>query len=205
MEAAEGEVLLKACLEHGVYIPNLCYLEEMISPPASCRLCFVEVKGTSDPVPACTQTVYDGMVVKTSTPAVRSLQRAGLQLLLSAHDVNCGECPANKKCDLQAIARFLKVGLKPKRLERFVKEWPAEDEHPYLMFYPERCVLCGRCVHVCRDKHGRPYLTFARRGFDTVISFYGEREMELPACGKELACVEICPVAAILPKDGGDC
>ncbi len=205
MKAAEGTVLLKACLDRGVYIPNLCYLEEMSSPPASCRLCFVEVEGIPDPVPACTQRICDGMVVKTGTPAVRRLQRAALQLLLSAHDVNCAECPANKKCDLQQIARFLKVGLKPKRLERFVKEAAARDEHPFLEFHPERCVLCGRCVYVCRKKHGRPVLTFAERGFDTVISFYGEKAMARPACGEELACVEICPVAAILPKDRGDC
>ena len=37
-EVPEGTVLLQACLENGIYIPNLCFLEKMPSPPASCRL-----------------------------------------------------------------------------------------------------------------------------------------------------------------------
>ena len=164
-------------------------------------MCFVEIKGVDRPVTSCTEKVKEGVVLSTDTPAVRQLQRAALQLLLSVHHVDCARCPANKKCDLQRIARFLKLGLKPKRLEPRLKETEIDREHPFLDYYPNRCVLCGRCVFVCRQRHGRSYLTFAKRGLDTVISFYGEKDSPDLPCGKCLDCVEVCPVGAITQKN----
>jgi NADH dehydrogenase/NADH:ubiquinone oxidoreductase subunit G len=198
IEVQKGTVLLEACLRHGIDVPNLCYLEGMEHPDASCRLCFVEIDGK--PVPACTIRVSAPLVVKTDTAAVRSLQRSALRLLLSVHDVDCAHCPANKKCALQNMAEFLGMGLKPKGLEQYLKEPAVVEDHPLIDYYPNRCVLCGRCVRVCRTKEGRPQMNFARRGFDTWISFYGILEAKEFACDECLACVDICPVGAIALK-----
>ena len=201
IRANEGTNLLQACLENDIYIPNLCYLEEMTEPPASCRLCFVEIDGEKKPVASCTLQVRSGMVIRTDTPAVRKLQRAALRLLLSAHHVDCGPCPANKKCVLQDLAKFLKVGLKPKKLELHLKEPEVDDSHPHLTYFPNRCVLCGKCLQVCRAANGGALLAFAQRGFDTVISLYGGAGSASKACDTCEACIAICPVAALRPKE----
>ena len=201
VEAEEGANLLQTCLDNGIYIPNLCYLEGMENPSASCRMCLVEVDGGGKPITSCTAKVRDGMVVRTDTPSVRRLQRSALQLLLSVHDVDCARCPANKRCELQRIAKFLKVGLKPKRLERLLKETDIVEEHPLLDYHPNRCVLCGKCIHICQDLHGKPVLTFTRRGFDTTISFYGGSDSSALPCEKCMSCVEICPVGAITRRN----
>jgi len=201
IEAGEGANLLQVCLENEIYVPNLCYLDGMEAPSASCRMCFVEIEGEGRPVPSCTVRVKEGMVVKTDTPAVRRLQRSALQLLLSVHRVECGECPANKRCELQRMARFLKVGLKPKRLEPYLKDTEIDERHPLWDYYPNRCVLCGKCIQVCQQENGQPLLSFAKRGLNTVVSFYGaEDDSDLP-CKKCFDCVEICPVSAITLKD----
>jgi len=44
-------------------------------------------------------------------------------------------------------------------------------------------------------------LSFAKRGFDTVISFFGEKDKALDVCKECYACAEICPVGALLVKD----
>lgn len=204
IEAEEGAALLHVCLENNIYIPNLCYLEGMNSPPASCRLCLVEIEGEDRPVTSCTVKARDGLQVTTDTPLVRRLQRSALRLLLSVHDVDCARCPANKKCELQSISRFLKVGLKPKRLEQLLKETGVEEDHPFLQYYPNRCVLCGRCTYVCRRGHNQPFLSFAKRGFDTVITFYGEKDLSRPPCQEPMACAEVCPVSAITQKNDQD-
>ena len=195
----------RLCFRHAltteIYIPNLCYLEDMESPSASCRMCFVEIEGIGQPVPSCTVQVRDDMVVKTDTPAVRQLQRTALRLLLSVHDVDCKNCHANKKCELQNIAKFLKVSLKPKRLERYLKETQIDETHPFLIHYPNRCVLCGKCVHICRGKHGQSVLTFAKRGFDTVISTYSATDVSSLTCGDCDTCVKACPVGALALKE----
>ena len=200
IEVAEGTNLLEACLGNGIYIPNLCYIEGMEHPPASCRLCFVEIEGTDHPVSSCSMRVGQEMVVHTDTPPVRQLQKTALQLLLSVHDVDCKNCPANRKCALQDMAKFLKVALKPKGLDRLLKETRVDEHHLFFDYYPNRCVLCGKCVYVCRQRQKRAGLTFAKRGIDTVISFYDRPQTEQPACDSCRACVEVCPVAALLPK-----
>ena len=200
LEVAANQSILQACLDNGIYVPNLCHWPGAPEPQASCRLCFVEVDGMAQPVAACTVKVSDRMVVRTDTPAVRRLQKTGLRLLLSVHRVDCKNCPANKKCVLQDLAKFLQVGLKPKRLARHLKEPDVDDTHPYLIYYPNRCVLCGKCLQVCREANGTPGLAFARRGFDTVISLYGHFGSGAAPCESCRACVEVCPVAALLPK-----
>ena len=201
IQAEEGAVLLKACLDKGIYIPNLCYLEGMERPAASCRLCFVEIDGRQDPVPACTVKAEEGLAVRTDTEEVRRLQRSALQFLLSVHKVDCAHCPANKKCELQNIARFLKLGLKPKHLPQHFKEIEVVDEHPVISYYPNRCVLCGRCLQVCSNRNGQAFLTLARRGLDTIISFFGQENSSLNQCLDCRACVEICPVRALVLKE----
>ena len=199
IEVEEGKVLLHACLENGIYIPNLCFLDEMKNPPASCRLCFVEIKGENKPIPSCKVEPREGMVVRTDTAAVRELQRAALRLLLSVHRVDCRNCPSHKRCELQRMARFLGVPLKSKsgRLEYLEREISAAFLHPFLAYEPLRCVLCGRCIFVCGRRNSQPLLTFAGRGFATVVSFLGERDPVRHSCNDCRACAEVCPVSAI--------
>jgi predicted molibdopterin-dependent oxidoreductase YjgC len=200
IEAAQDAVLLQVCLQNDIYVPNLCHLDIREEPPASCRLCFVEIEGRSEPVTACTQRITTPLTVRTDTPRVRHLQRSALKLLLSVHQVACRSCPANRRCELQRMARILKTGLHAKPLANLVGELRPDTSHPFLDYHPYRCVLCGRCVAVCRHRNGSAALAFARRGFDTVISSYGAEAPAPLGCPACQACVDVCPVAALTPK-----
>jgi len=200
LKVEENANLLQACLDNDIYIPNLCYMDGMDEPPASCRLCFIELEGEKVPVTACTIRVVDGMKVRTDTEAVRKLQRSAFRLLLSVHHVDCRNCPANRHCILQNMAKFLKIGLKSKKLDLFLKELNIDQNHPCLNYYPNRCVLCGRCVYICGKKYGKSCLTFAKRGMDTIISFSNPTETANSFCTTCSACVDICPVKAIMLK-----
>jgi bidirectional [NiFe] hydrogenase diaphorase subunit len=152
IEAEDGANLLHTCLKNDIYIPNLCYLNHAQHPFAACRLCFVEINGK--PVTACTQKVTEGLQVQTNTSLVRGIQKSAFRLLLSVHEVKCKECPANKQCELQRIAKYLKVGLKSKGLEIRLKDPSLDLGHPYLSVDQNRCVLCGKCIQVCLNQHG---------------------------------------------------
>ncbi len=199
LKAREGEPLLKACLAGGIFIPNLCYMEGIDPLPVSCRLCFVAVEGRAQPVPSCSIPVREGLVVHTDTPEVRRLQRQGLRLLLSTHHVECARCPANRHCALQDMTRFLKVGLKPKTV--YLKAPPVRSEHPFLDYHVNRCVLCGRCVEICKARQDRPELTFIKRGFDTTLGFFPGGASNPQDLKTYRACVEACPVGALVLKD----
>lgn len=200
IEVGEGQSLLAVCLRQGIFIPHLCFLEGMPESPASCRLCFVDIEGEPAPVASCKVPPWDGMVVRTDTERVRRLQKSALRLLLSVHHVDCRNCPSNKKCVLQDLAKFLGVPLKSKKLEHLQREIGVELDHPLFQFVPERCVLCEKCISVCRRHNDFSLLTFAKRGFNTVVTCFEKDPDKLPCTGCR-ACVEICPVSAIFLKD----
>lgn len=201
VHAEDGRSLLEICLANGIYVPNLCFLDTMENPPASCRLCFVEIEGEPRPVNSCRVKAREGMVVRTKTPAVRELQRAAMEFLISRHQVQCKSCPANKKCALQDIAKFLGVPLKSKQLDHLECRPGKDMGHPLLDYDPNRCVLCGRCIFVCGQQCGSSLLTFAGRGIDTIIGYLGEKDPLKLTCPSCLACVASCPVGALLPKN----
>jgi bidirectional [NiFe] hydrogenase diaphorase subunit len=201
IRAAEGKSVLQACLEHGIFVPNLCFMKSREHPHASCRLCFVEIDGVDRPVTSCTETVREALVVSTATPQVRRLQRTAFKLLMSAHHREPEACPVRGGCQLIRIAKHLNVGLKPKPLEPLTRGIDEEvDLGGLFTYHPMRCVLCGRCVHVCRDRIGHNLLTFAKRGLETVVAFFGVDDPAAVPCLDCGACATVCPTGALVPK-----
>jgi bidirectional [NiFe] hydrogenase diaphorase subunit len=199
VKARPGQKLLWAALDNGIYIPNLCAIRERPEPDAGCRLCWVEVMGEKEPLPACTLEVKDGMSVRTAGPEALTLARAGFALLMASHALNCGKCYANGRCELQIIAKSLGVSLKPNPLRKLVRGLQPDDCHPLFTIYPDKCVLCGRCVWECR-KHGKDALLgYAHRGFDRIVTIFGD-EAGGKACADCGHCIEVCPTGALAPK-----
>jgi len=122
------------------------------------------------------------------------------KLLMSGHPCDAKVCPVKGGCQLIRIAKHLKVGLNPKPLEFIKREVEEEVDLTFFTYYPFRCVLCGKCVYVCREKNDHNLLTFAQRGFDTVIGFFGSSDPADLTCHTCLACATICPTGALIPK-----
>jgi len=202
--ARAGEKLLRAALDNNIYIPNLCALHDSPSPAAACRLCFVEIEGEKKPVTACTKEIYDGMVVNTRGEKALKLTRSGFELLMASHPVDCAHCVSNGNCELQTIAHHLGVKLKPERLRKLVHELPIDDSHPLFSYDPNKCVLCGRCVTVCREKLGIGVLGFAYRGFDRIVTTFAGEPIGESGCQGCQECVRVCPSGALAFKDTSD-
>ena len=200
IQVEEGKSVLQACLENGIFIPNLCFMKTRKHPHASCRLCFVEINGIDRPVASCTETVREGLLVWTNTDEVRRLQRTAFKLLMSAHHCEPKVCPVKSGCMLIRTAKYLKVGLNPKPLEQLERRIEKEVDLTCFTYYPFRCVLCGKCVEVCRQRNGHNLLTFAQRGFDTVIAFLGSGDPADFPCHRCGACAAICPTGALVLK-----
>jgi bidirectional [NiFe] hydrogenase diaphorase subunit len=202
VSAAIGTDLLSVCLDNDIFVPHLCHLPQNPEPGGACRLCLVEVRGAVRPLCACTVAVVDGLEVFTDTPQVRALQKSALRLLLSAHHIDCGACAANRRCGLQAMARFLGIRLKPDPLPGLVADNPVDESHPVFNYLPHRCILCGKCIRICRQRHTDVQISFAQRGFKTHITSFGTTEKTAAACIDCLDCIRACPVGALVLKDG---
>jgi bidirectional [NiFe] hydrogenase diaphorase subunit len=200
--APEGQKLLWAALDNGVYIPNLCALKGKPAAEVACRLCFVEVAGKEQPVTACTEPVVEDMDVNTRGEKALRLARSGFELLMASHPVDCARCSSNGSCELQKIARHLGVSLKTKRFCRLTTELAVDDSHPLFSYDPNKCVLCGRCVWVCREQLGIGVLGFAYRGFKRMVTTFAGNPLGESRCQECGECIRVCPVGALAFKNG---
>jgi len=198
--APEGAKILSVALANGIYIPNLCAIQDAIEPPASCRLCFVEVEGNDEPVTACTEPVREGLVVHTKGPLSMRLARASIELLLADHPVDCGHCLKNRSCELLKIAKHLGMKLKETRLRKHEKALPVDESSSLFIYDPNKCVLCGRCVWMCREYLGIGAIGFTRRGFKRMVSTFQDKPIAESRCTQCGECVKVCPVGAMAFK-----
>jgi formate dehydrogenase major subunit/NADH-quinone oxidoreductase subunit G len=200
IKAREGQPLLWAALDSGIYIPNLCALRDASAPHASCRLCWVEIEGKNRPVTACTETVKSGMVVNTRGGGALRLARTGLELLLASNDVDCAHCLASGACELQKIAAHLGVKLRTRRFAKILRNLPIDASSPLFTYDPNKCVVCGRCVWVCREHLGIGVLGFAHRGFQRRVTTFGDEPIDKSNCDRCGECVTACPTGALCFK-----
>jgi len=200
IKSRHGENILWAALDNDIYIPNLCAIHESSKPFAGCRLCFVEIAGYDMPVTACTETVKEGMIVNTQGAKARRLARTSFELIMTSHPLDCANCLRNGDCELHKIAGHLNMKVKSNRLRRVDREMPVDDSSPIFSYDPNKCVLCGRCVWICRDHLGIGVLGFSRRGFERKVSTFENMpiaESKCQGCGD---CVEVCPAGALTFK-----
>ena len=168
VQAPKNATILEAARSAGIYIPTLCYHPEL-APEGACRLCVVEASGARSLVASCVYPVAEGMVVKTNTPKVRAARKMVVELLLAHHPKDCLSCQKSGDCELQKIAADL--GLRKIRFEGGARKAHTIDgSNPCLVRDQEKCILCGRCIRVCRDVQGMNVYSFANRGFDTIVS-----------------------------------
>ncbi len=201
VRAVSGTKILWAALDAGIYIPHLCALRERDHGFGACRLCLVEIAGRSIPVASCGETVAHGMKIKTRSPRLLRLRRRALELLLSHHDLDCSHCPKNHSCQLQQLAKDLKVPLRMSPdLKRLETTYPIDQSHKLIVLNPNRCVLCGKCVWVCTHIEKAGALDFALRGIRTLVAPFNREPLAQSSCTGCMRCVAVCPTGAITPQ-----
>ena len=98
VEFTKGETILEVAKNNGVYIPTLCYIEDL-PPYGGCRLCIVKVDGMNGYPTACTTPAIDGMKIITNDDEIQELRREILKLLLSEHPYSCIVCDKKDDCE----------------------------------------------------------------------------------------------------------
>ncbi len=94
--AQQGETVLDVAKRGGVDIPALCQMEGS-APWGACRLCLVEVEGSSKLQAACTTFVAEGLKIKTDSPRIHARRESYLRMYLSDHNAYC-EAPCTHAC-----------------------------------------------------------------------------------------------------------
>ncbi|MGC1453808.1 MAG: molybdopterin-dependent oxidoreductase [Nitrospirota bacterium] len=193
----EGMTLVDAAATVGIHIPNLCHIKELRGVGA-CRMCMVEIEGMKTPVTGCTTRTKEGMKVQTSTPKVEEIRKFVTDLVLSFHPLDCMTCPKAGACDLQRYAADLKI--QESSFGRKSFNYPLNDRSPFITIDNNYCILCGRCVRVCKEQNTN-VLDFMGRGIMTKVSTAMDKPLHESGCTFCGSCVDACPVNAIMERD----
>ncbi|SMP42887.1 FAD-dependent oxidoreductase [Anoxynatronum buryatiense] len=195
IQAEEGQSVLQAALDAGIYIPHLCYHPDL-TPSGNCKLCAVEIVGTDQIVQSCETLVKDGMVINTHSDSVKRLRMTALELLLASHPKDCTSCDKYLHCELQALLQYM--GVAHSRLREIEKEnTNIQVSDRLIKKEMHRCIQCGRCVKVCEEVRGIGALTINKKNGETYIGTKDDRPLMETDCRFCGACVEVCPTGAI--------
>ncbi len=211
-KAKEGEFILNIARANDIFVPAICYLTRC-SPTLACRLCLVEADGKQ--VYSCNAKAKDGMVITTSTENIEKERTAIMEVYDVNHPLQCGVCDQSGECELQNYNLYQKIGKQNyavRDVDRPTTNWGVMNYDPGL------CIVCEKCVTVCKDMIGSNALGTIKRGADPLSADFkasmpkdayamwnklnknliGFEEDKCTDCGE---CIAVCPVGALVSSD----
>ncbi|MBV5320235.1 MAG: NADH-quinone oxidoreductase subunit G [Sulfuricurvum sp.] len=215
VQTQEGEYILNAARANGIFIPAICYLTRC-SPTLACRICLVEADGKQ--VYACNAKAKEGMDITTTTPNILAERRAIMEVYDVNHPLECGVCDQSGECELQNYT--LEVGVDAQTYS--IKDTHKPAQNWGLIHYdPALCIMCERCITVCKDMIGDAALSTVARGSDAIEAEFKEsmpkdayamwnklnKSLIAPNGGDTLDCTNcgecssVCPVGALVSSD----
>ncbi|MBF6359128.1 NADH-quinone oxidoreductase subunit G [Nocardia farcinica] len=189
-----GTLVIRAAELIGIQIPRFCD-HPLLDPVGACRQCLVEVEGQRKPVASCTQTVADGMVVRTqlTSPVAGRAQEGVMELLLINHPLDCPVCDKGGECPLQNQA--MSSGRPESRFDGVKRTYPKPIPlSSAVLLDRERCVLCARCTRFSQQVAGDPFIELMDRGALEQVGTAQAAPFDSYFSGNT---VQICPVGAL--------
>src|SRR5688572_2703462 len=190
-----GTSILEAAKTVGVLIPHYCYHPGL--PVAGvCRMCLVDVEKAPKLAPACATSVAEGQVVQVRTEKALEARKGVLEMLLINHPLDCPICDQSGECELQDYT--YQEGRAESRYREPKRFNPVEDFGGDVVYVPNRCILCTRCVRFMDDVAHDPTLNVSERGDRAFIGKFEGKDLDHPWAANV---VDLCPVGALLSKD----
>lgn len=189
-----GTTILEAARTLGITIPTLCWLEK-ISTTGACRVCAVEVEGVARPMTACNTPVKEGIRVTTQSPELEKIRRKTMELMLVNHPLDCPICDAGGECDLQDACYAL--GASRQEYAADLERLPIRYDWRLLESDPNRCILCEKCVKVCREITGVAAIETQSRGDRAVVETVSGKPLDCDFCGN---CIAACPTGTLISR-----
>jgi NADH-quinone oxidoreductase subunit G len=190
-----GTSILEAAKVAGILVPHYCY-HRALPVAGVCRMCLVEVEKASKLAPSCATAVAEGQVVHVHSPKALEARKGVLELLLINHPLDCPICDQAGECELQDYT--YQEGRAEGRLRDGKRFNPVEDFGGDVMYVPNRCILCTRCVRFMEDVADDAVLNVSERGDRALIGKFEGRDLTHPWAGNV---IDLCPVGALLSKD----
>jgi formate dehydrogenase major subunit len=108
--------------------------------------------------------------------------------------LECG-CTEYFSCDLKKYSN--EYNAEQKKFEGHFEEHPTDFRHPYIEIDNNKCILCARCVRICKEVVGANALGLVNRGFSTYVAPSMGNSLQETNCESCGLCISTCPTGAI--------
>jgi len=198
VEATEGQTVLEAAAEAGIYIPHLCHQKEL-PPGGHCRICTVKINGR--PASSCTFPVSEGLVIENDTEEMNAMRRAIVEMLFVEGNHYCPSCEASGNCELQAMG--YRLGMINPEYPHLEPKIQIDASHHDVFIDRNRCILCGRCARASVQLDGKRVFGFDGRGLGTRIAVNAAGGLGDTNMSAEDRAASICPTGCLRVKGHG--
>src|SRR5918996_115206 len=141
----------------------------------------LEVEKAPKLVPSCASSVAEGQVVHVHSEKAREARKGVLEMLLINHPLDCPICDQSGECELQDYT--FAEGRKESRYREPKRFNPVEDFGGDVMYVPNRCILCTRCVRFMEDVAQDAVLNVSERGDRAYIGISEDQKLDHPWSG----------------------
>ena len=109
----------------------------------------------------------------------------------------CLECGCTEffTCDLKKYSTQYNADQKKYEGEFHAHE--LDFSHPFIEIDNNKCILCARCVRICKEVVGANALGLVNRGFDTMVAPSMGKSLTETDCESCGLCISTCPTGAI--------
>ncbi|MEI6122697.1 MAG: FAD-dependent oxidoreductase [Bacteroidota bacterium] len=108
--------------------------------------------------------------------------------------LECG-CVEYYSCALKKYATEYDV--EQTRYKGEYKSTEVDFRHPFVEIDNNKCILCSRCIRICREVVGASAIGLVNRGFETYVAPSMGEALQDTTCESCGLCISACPTAAI--------
>ncbi len=134
---------------------------------------------------------------KKSFDEIEDVYTADQALAESNRCLECG-CMDVYQCSLKNYST--EYGARENHYAGELNRFEDDNSHGFIYREPEKCILCGRCINLCKEKVNIGVYGFINRGFSTIVGPAYNEKLSATDCISCGLCISGCPVGAITPK-----
>lgn len=192
----ENTPLIDFLAGHDIDLPHICY-HPALGPIESCDVCWVVEGGELKR--GCALKVRDGLKIDIDTPTAAQARREGVDRVVARHELYCTVCENNNgDCKVHNVAKQVATPYQKYEYQR--KPYPIDDSHPFYVYNPDQCILCGRCVEACQNVQVTETLSIDWERENPRVLWDGGENANDSSCVSCGHCITVCPCNALMEK-----